>query len=440
MKKRISFSGLLHKDKLMMLVSLVLAVIIWFSVVYGQGDIQARVITGVPVSITLSPFASEDLNLRIVEGTDAIATVRVEGKRSEVGALTAQDITVIADTSAVLNEGTFDLPLRVTSSGDYDIVSVVGEDGSRSTVTITCDMWAEKEFALTSEEVEKPNLTLSDTEKTSFGSPSLSGDAIKKGMVTVSGPKSDISRIVRVAAIIEDKKKIAETTSFIADLVAYDKHDRPVDSITFLNAEDSKVNVVVPIMEYYKEELQLQVLNAPKKVKDKVTVTPSTIELWALPTELEAYLELVRENLTIDFDQLLPERQKVTNSIELEKSTGVRPFSTSEVLHITMDFSTYSNSTVSIPLSDDNVKVLNLPKGYKAELEQSVLPNVVICGPRSMLWGISPKDIHVVVDATDLSAGHHTLKARIELENDEMWAYYGEEGYEIQIGISENTK
>ena len=81
MKKHISFSYLLHKDKLMMVVSLVLAIIIWGLVVYGQGHTQERVISGIPVSVTLDPWVSEELKLQIVDGADATATVRVRGAR-----------------------------------------------------------------------------------------------------------------------------------------------------------------------------------------------------------------------------------------------------------------------------------------------------------------------------------------------------------------------
>ena len=59
MKQRISLSRLLHNDKLMMIVSLVLAIVVWALVVYGPNNAQERVITGVPVSITLNAYATD---------------------------------------------------------------------------------------------------------------------------------------------------------------------------------------------------------------------------------------------------------------------------------------------------------------------------------------------------------------------------------------------
>ena len=124
MKKNISFSRILHKDKLMMVVSLILAIIIWVLVVYDQGNTEERSIGGIPVSVTLTPFASVDLKLRIVDGAEAVATVYVEGPRSVIAQLSKQDITVTADTSTVLTAGTYTIPIRATSNGDFDIVKV----------------------------------------------------------------------------------------------------------------------------------------------------------------------------------------------------------------------------------------------------------------------------------------------------------------------------
>lgn len=435
MKKRFSFSYLLHKDKLMMLVSLILAIIIWVLVVYNQGSTQERTISGVSVSITLTPYASEDLKLRIVDGADAVATVRVEGTRSAVGTLRAQDITVTADTSAVLKEGTYKLPLRVTSSGNCNVLGVVGDDGSSNTVTITCDVWSEKSFTLTADNVESPNLSLSDSEELIFGTPSISGAAIsKEGAVTVSGPKSLIRRIVRVAAVIPDEKQIGETTPFSADLVAYDTDDRPVESVTFLNAEDGKVNVVVPVLEHHSETLSVVEKNVPAGLKDVVTLSQNTVEVWALPSEWEEYIADIRNSLIVDFDQCLADGEDVTIPIELKK-TGIRPIT--ESLSIGLNLSSYTNKRVNVPLSEENIQIVNCPEGYTVALEQSVLFDVDLCGEYSLLKKIKTNELRVVVDVTGLSVGHHTVKVRVESDTDTLWTYYGENGYELHIAISQ---
>lgn len=438
MKKHISFSYLLHKDKLMMVVSLVLAIIIWTLVVYNQGNTEQRVIGNVPVSVALTPYASEDLKLRIVDGDDAVATITVEGPRSVIGVLSAKDITVTADTGAVLKEGTYTLPLRVSSSGNYKILSVVGSDGMNNAISITCDVWSEKSFALTSDNVEMPKLSVSNTESLRFGTPSLSGAAITEGAVTVTGPKSAIARITRIAAIVSDEAILSETASFSADLVAYDQYDRPIDSIAFLNTEDAKVHVVVPVMQYYKETVSLDIKNAPVALMDKISLSKDAVELWAIPNELEEYMEAVRAGLVVDFDHILADGEDMERVITLEETNGVLPFGNSVAVTVTMDLSAYTSKKVIVPISKDNVVVENCPEGYQVMVETAEPLEVVLCGPSAVLKKFDPKQLRIVVDAEDLQPVHNQkIGVRIECDNEAVWAYYNDSGYKIEISITQ---
>lgn len=436
MKKHLTFSQLLHKDKLMMIVSLILAIIIWVLVVYDQGNTEERPISGIPVSVTLTPFASDELNLRIVDGADVVATVYVEGPRSVIGPLTNQDVTVTADTSSVLMAGTHTVPIRALSNGNYEIVKVVGDDGANATIKITCDVIYEKEFPLTSENVELPaGLTISDSATLRFGTPSPSGVAITEGNVTVSGPKTSVNRIERVAAVVRDEGQLSETSAFSADLVAYDADGLPVTGISFLNAEEGKVTVVVPVLHYYTVPLQLTVQNAPQSVIEKVTVNPQTIELWAIPSELDEYLAEVQRYLTVDFGQVKAEGKDVALPYELKKTGSILPFSNNEVIQIDLDISGYTNKKFVVPLTENNVEIVNCPEGYTLEWNQTELPNVVICGASSVLRKMKTDQFKIIVDLEGLSAGYHTVKVAVKCEDDTVWTYYGESGYEAQINL-----
>lgn len=428
MKKRFSFSYLLHKDKLMMVVSLILAIIIWGLVVYGQGHTQERVIGGIPISVTLDPWVSEEMKLQIVDGADATATVRVRGARSVVGLLTAQSITVTADTKDVLKAGTHTIPIRVISSGDYDILSLVGGDGANPTIKITCDVIVEKAFPLTSDHVELPHLSVSDNDKYRFGKPSLNGAVLQEGEVTLSGPKSDVNRVARIAAVVSDEKTISEPTSFTADLIAYDANGAVVETVTFLNAEDSKVNVLVPVLEYHREELTLNVQNAPIGMENLVSISHSAIEFWAIPSALEDFRGILQQKLTVDFANEKAEGAVVTRPIELEKGSGIL-LKSDEMPVLTLDFSNIVSKTVSIPLTETNVV-----KPDNVRLEQSALANVVVCGDAETIAALDPAQLRVVIDATGVSA---TVKVRIESDVESLWIYYGDNGYELQVATVE---
>lgn len=435
MKKRISFSQLLHKDKLMMVVSLILAIIIWVLVVYDQGNTEERPFSSVPVSVTLTPFASEDLKLRIVDGADAVATVYVEGPRSVIAQLTKQDITVTADTSTVLTPGTYTVPIRATSSGKFDIVRVVGDDGVGATIKVTCDVIIEKAFPLVSDNVVMSDLTLSDSDSLRFGAPSPSGAAIVDGAVTVSGPKTSVLSIDHIAAEIKEEKIMDTTASFAAELVAYDAYDRPVEGVSFLNAEEGSINVVVPVLQHHHEELSPIIKNAPEGLTDKVTVTPGAIDLWVIPTEVEEYLAVVRDHLTVDFRQVLAQGEVISKPLELNKTGSIIPFSNSEAITFAIDVSSCTNKKFAVPIKEETVELLNCPEGYSVEFEQDELANVVLCGPNSVLKKLDVDQMKIVIDLEGLSAGYHAVSVSVQCGDASVWTYYGENGYEAQINV-----
>ena len=434
MKRKFSLNRLLHNDKLMMILSLLLAFIIWVSVESGTGNHMEHEIPGVPISITLNEFVSQSTNLRIVEGAEATATVR--GPRSVVGALTAQDITVTADTGSITKEGTYVLQLRARSNSDVEVLSVVGQDGATATTTIVCDVWSEQSFPVS---VEMPNLKVSDTSVYQFGTPSISGSAVSNNNVMISGPRTDINHITRVVAKISDEQVISETAVFTAELVAYNEHDMPITTVSVVGAEDAKLSVTVPVMVYHKLPLNPIINNAPAGYKDNqnlVTVTPNEIELWSVPSELDEYINKIKQQLVVDFNQL--DKDGLTREFTLESTQSVRLLNTSETVKVKVNLSNITTRTYEVSLSDKNVRIENCPDTLAVTLKQLRLPNIRICGPSNVVNRIKASDIVLVLDMTgQTTVGQRLIKARLELPKDTAWVCYDDSsGVEVQVEIT----
>ena len=329
------------------------------------------------------------------------------------------------------------LQIRATSSGDFSVVGLVGDDGTTSTVTITCDVWREQSFPIT---VEMPKLTVTDATQYQFGTPSVSGAAVTEGAVIVAGPKSDINRIARVVANIPDEASISETAVFTADLLAYDAYDRPIDSVSFLQAEDAKVNVTVPVMVYRKVKLNPTINHIPAGYADKedlFTITPTEVELWGVPSEVDEYIAAIQSQLVMDFDLMTPDDLK--KEIVLEAAEGIRLLNGSETLTLKINLSNIHYSIVEVPLTEENVRILNCPEGYTVKVEQNRLPNVRLCGISSKLRRIKPEDIVLVVDVADKIPGQQEIQARLELGEDTVWVCYGTtDGVKVLISIAES--
>ncbi len=440
MNKRFSLGRMIRSDKLMMVVSLLLAILTWALVVFGPSNKEEQVITGVPISITLNDYASQTLNLRITEGNDKTATVTVYGLRSVIGRLSAADLTVTADTGNIIKEGTYTLQLRAQAAGDYTIRSVVGDDGTSDTVTVTCDVWREVSHPV---DVEMKGLTVGDEKTQQFGTPSITSEAVVNGSVVLIGPKTDMDRVSKVVAVIDDTASISEATVFTARLEARDADGKVIESLSFKNAEDGKVSVTVPIMVYRKIALKPSLEHVPAAYANRtnlITVSPKSVEVWGVPSEIDDYVTAVQKAVKLDFDHLNP--GNLTQNISLQEVEGIRPVNGNELIQLKVGLSNITSKTVSeIELTDADMTVTNCPEGYTVALKQNKIKDVTLCGTSAALRKVSANDIGIVVSVGEtVTAGQQTVKARIVVKGqDGVWAYYGEKatGVDVLISVSQ---
>lgn len=437
MNKRFSLGRMIRNDKLMMLVSLVLAVLVWALVVFGPSNKEEQVVTGVPISITLNDYASETLKLRIVDGADKTATVTVYGLRSVIGRLSAADLTVTADTGNIIKEGTYTLQLRAQAAGDYTIRNVVGDDGTSDTVTVTCDVWREVSFPI---DVEMKNLTVADAKTQQFGTPSIASDAVVDGSIVLTGAKTDMDRVSKVVAVIDDTAAIGEATVFTARLEARDTDGKVIESVAFKGAEDGKVSVTVPIMVYRKITLTPSLAHTPTAYANKtslITVSPKAVEVWGVPSEIDDYVTSVQNAVKLDFDHLNP--GNLTQNVSLQTVEGIRPVNGNELIQLKVALTGITSKTLSdVDLAQDDLTVLNCPAGYTVELKQSKLKDIVLCGTSTALRRVSADNIGVSVELGEsVTVGQQTAKARIVVKGqDGVWTYYGEKASGIDVLIS----
>lgn len=441
MRQKFSISRLLRNDKLMMVVSLIGAVVIWALVVYGPGNVEERAISGIPIPVALSEDVSETYDLYIVKVDKETATVKVNGTRAEIGRLSAQDIQIAVDTSSITKAGQYNLRYRVVSSGDYD-VKIVGDD----TVTVVCDEFYEDVFAV---EVDTANLTVSDTQKYQLGDPVLSDSGIEDNKITVKGPKSDVKKIKRVEATIPDKVELTEAGVFEADLMAYDKNDKPVQAIQFLTITENKVKVSVPVLTYHKVELKPELQNVPAgyaEKKDLVVVSPKALEFWCVPNKFDKYVADLNKQLAFDFDQL--NADNLSREITLDgDEKGVRLVNGSETINVALNLGNVTTKMVNVPITKKNFKVKNLPEEYACSFETKSLSNVVLCGPSDLLNKIKAADIVLTVDAQGKAKeGLQNLVFRLETGNDKVWVCYSSDpanpknGVDIQVNIEKKAE
>lgn len=458
MKKHFSLNRLLHKEKLMMLISLILAIVIWAVVDYDQGYTYEVTFHNVPVQVQLSEYATKN-GLRVVKGDDITATVRVSGTRSVLKSLRAEDITLTAKAESILYDGRYMVTLLPTVSEKCDIVDVTGADivGSRlqdKGVWIECMRFVDKDFALTSkdsefaltaDQVKMPNLTWGDGVE--LAAIVLDDDAVKDGKITVNGSQTAIGNIKRVGLIISETKTMTQTERFTGTLKAYDDKGQVVEGVTFTNPQSGEVGVVVRVITYRTEQLEIiDVSNAPQGMDNgTIRVTPQQLVLGEISGEkpvLDSYVENIRNQLTVDFDDLLPADggALMIKNIPLTETDGIY-FGDQSVksIVVSLDIEGYTYRTVTLPLSESNV-VIQCDEGYEAMWNQQELKNVVLCGPKTVLDTIDLASVVIEIDARGQAEGGHTVSVRpqvgaVESGDGFVWVYYGENEYKIEYSL-----
>ncbi len=438
MKRKFSFESILRNDRLILVISLVIAIVVWSTVVYGPSNEQERTVSGIPVTVSLGEYATETLNMRLIDGQDFVASVKVYGRRSVVEQLSAQDILLTVDTSSIIAPGTYSgLSIKATKNGkqtDFEILSV-----EPSVTSLTCDTWTEAAFEV---QAHIPGITSADEKQYQLGTPVISSDAMQNSIITITGPKSEVDSIVSILATVDETQALTETRVFDAQLKAVDQNGEEVDiSHCTLNSENAAVKVTVPILSYKRVDLKYTLLNAPAAYKDLqglITFDPAYIELWGDEQTIADFEAQLSKLCTFNFDNLSTE--KMEQQLVLNVPDTLKILDSVETVTAKFGLKGVTSKKLNLELTDTNVKVVNCPTDVTVMPVEKMLNNIVICGPQNTIKNIEAKNLQVVLDVNnEITQGQRTLSSRITLPNHpNVWVYYGDaaSGYSLLATIA----
>lgn len=439
MKGKISLHRWLHNDKIMIVFSLIAAIVIWWIVASGPNNITTQEID-ITVPITLSNSLAQENNLRVIGNeTEVRVRVTVQGARWVVGQLKeTENIQVRANTSNIINPGYHDVDLIATSvdNGNYEIIS-----WEPQRVTVYCDTWQKAEFEVTAD-ISAVTLAKEQADKRyQLGEPRFDTEVLPDGIVTVEGPKTEISQIASVVAAVPEKT-ISETTIF-DDVVlkAYDSNGNEVG--THCNFSATMVNITVPVQEYREVDIQYSVANMPEAFTDIanfITISPQTVSLLGTPSAVQEFAASL-QTFVVDFDNLDLDTLLSNNGqirIPLNPPESVKILGDAEELVISLNLEGLSTKTMDLTLNDSNVTILNPPAGTSPSYSRIKLTGITLIGSTSSINRIEESDLELVIDMAGAQAEGPTLfQARIQVNGyDDVWVYYGADRHGIDFYLT----
>jgi YbbR domain-containing protein len=198
MKINFNLNKLFNNDKFVLLFSFCVSVLIWLAVVINVSPATTRVIKD--VKVVIDNTVPSQFGLEVFGESEFTVDVTVKGKKYLISpaTLSADDIVVTAQTSSVDSAGKRTLQLKAESASgrtDYSIASV-----SMKTIEVYFDI------AKTIQMVIEPNVVADGFSVVREGY--TCGDInLSETSVTITGPSTEINRVEKVVAELEEMKE-----------------------------------------------------------------------------------------------------------------------------------------------------------------------------------------------------------------------------------------
>lgn len=433
--RKLSLTGWMRNRRLTLVLSFLLAIILWAVVMSNSNNIQTRTMT-VPVRVDLTDTYAGQIGLQLISDSEMEVSVTVRGAWSVLSTLSPNDVRVRADVSTVQKAGKQEVALLLSRNSEivnYDLVSC-----TPSVLVIDCDYWNTQSLTI---EPDISSLTVADESSLRLGKPVLES-VPADGTLTLSGPQTTLNKITSLVARVSEQKTLSETSSFRAAVIALDKNGDEVSlsHCTFAELDDTEVTITVPVEAYKELTFTYEWLHAPASLADAasvLTLSPESVTVIG-PVDAVGALSDQWSLGKIDFDNLTNRAYEWKIPLRLADSVSVVGDDVSEVL-LTLDLSDRATTTLSLPISGDTVTFENKPAGKTATV-QARTATVTLYGPSASLNKLSADDLSVTVDlAGATNSGLSTYSGRISVNGTtDVWVYYGQDngGVDVYVTLS----
>ena len=408
--ERAVVSNWLGKPRRMLIISFVLALVIWLAVSVNESPVVERVVHDVKVEVDES--MPSQLGYEAFGADNFYVDVTVSGKRYEVGdnVLTADDLTVTAVTTSVDSPGKYTLQLRAASKESNPAYTIVGK--SEDTVEVYFDV--PKTVDVTVEPVVRSNGNLVDTSKYMTQDPIPSQTS-----VAVHGPQTYVDRIAHAYAYADSSGNLKKSETLDASLKIVDENDK---SIKYLSVDaEENLTVTIPVYRMTTLPVTVSFSNTPAAyIEDapKVRISPSTIRVGVDPDKLSD-MKVISIG-TVDFSRV----ESGTTSLTLHASdmTEGVPLDEDQDFDVTIEMGNLSTRTLTVrrPV----INVLNNATDLTVEPVSESM-TVTLIGPEEDLGELTADNITFNADLTgkDVEEGTARLTLTPAVSSETCWAY-----------------
>ncbi len=415
-KKRLS--DLMNNNKIVFVISFLLAITIWLAVVINVSPETERTISN--VKVTIDNTIPAQFGLEVFGDTEFYVDVKIKGKKYQISssAVSAEDIVVVAQTTNVDSAGKRTLVLKaepISGNADYTISEI-----SQRSIDVyfdipkTVQMVIEPQVIATGFEIVKEGFTLGDIN-------------LSKTTVNISGPSTEVNKISKVTAQLELDTSLDSNKSADAQLVVFDENNDT--NFKYLKTDIESVVLTIPVLRVKEVGTTVLFKNAPDEYvlnPLKYTISPTRDYFNISVDEYDKTTEFPLG--TIDFKSISPTNyvfEFLRSDLPVADNSSTEKYIVKlDVSNLTQDYFTVSTNKIKVNNPDDiSYKISGLNK------------SVVVVGSEKALESITEDDISVEIDLSDvvLVSGQTTsVPANVTVNSSNCWVYGT---YTVEISV-----
>ncbi len=265
------------------------------------------------------------------------------------------------------------------------------------TATITLEPLATRTFPVSLSVAGEPAIGYQ------AGDPSL-----EPSEVVVSGPQSQVERVVRVRAPIN----LAGVRESIDQSVSVQALDENNQIIASLGLNPAQVLAKLPVSQQggYRD-LAVKVVVSGQVASGyrlaNISVFPPVVTVYSADPTLVNSLPGVLETQALDLENADDE---LTTRLAINLPEGVSLVGEQTVV-VRVNITPIQSS---LTLSNKTIEIEGLPEGWFVQVAPDNV-DVILSGPLPLLDILSPQEVSVVIDITDLEEGTHQLTPKVEI-------------------------
>lgn len=380
-------SGWLRRDSSIRILSVVIAVFIWFQVMTEENPTDQRTFDRVAVEVK-----EVQQGCVVLDYEPKTISVVVRGSRRGLTSLAHDRVKAQVKLNDV-GEGRTTVPIEVGVPSGFEVAQVLP-----ALATVAVDVL-----------VSRPAKVKVDVSGSAAEDFEAMAPALEPSSVTVSGPKSKVVLVDAAWGRVDVSGATADVKTEV-QLFPVTSEGREVPGLSLL---PRAVKVVVPVRAL--PPAKTVVVRAairgsvPAGYKvDRVAVEPDRVRIRA-PAEVLAEISSI---------------STVPVSIEGMRASGTKEVGL--VLPPGVVWSSARSAKVSVDVSEDissrtfkNVPVVirNISVGLRWKISPDAV-DVVATGRRELLEGLEPRQVEAFVDVLNLAGGLHSLPVQVGLKGD----------------------